>query len=100
MAKRHPDKSPQPSEPVPINEVLDELVDIPKREIHIDPAAEAARKLQVAERLAETLQQTRKELIEQAEAGEEVDQQTMDAVGEELQQTIARREELRQQQEP
>jgi hypothetical protein len=100
MAKRRPDQSPQPNQPVPISEVLDELVDIPKHEIKIDSEAEAARKLQVAERLAETLQQTRKELIEQAEAGEEVDQQTMNAVGEELQQTIAWREELRQQQEP
>lgn len=100
MAKRRPRQSPESTEPVPIGEVLDELVDIPKREIHTDPAAEAARRLQVAEKLTETLQQTRQALIEQAEAGDEVDQQVMNDVGEELQQTMAWREELRQQQEP
>lgn len=86
-----------PKEPQKIGDILPEVVDVDAQQIHLDPAAEKARKRLVAERLTEVLQQTRSELIEQRQAGESVDPDEIAAIGVELQETVAQREELRRQ---
>ncbi len=84
------------TEPQAIGDILAEVVDEAGREIHIDPVAEQRRKLIVAERLTEVLQQTRSELIASRQAGEPVVVEDISIIGRELQQTMAQREALRQ----
>ena len=90
-------KPAQSHEPERLGDILPEVVDVENKTIHQDPAAEKERKLAAKEHLAKTLRETRSELIEQRQAGEPVDTEDIAAVGEELQQTIAERENLRQQ---
>ena len=80
-----------------VGDILPEVIDVSARTIHSDPASELTRRRVVAERMTEVLQQTRSDLIDMRQAGEEVDSADIAVLGTELQDAMVEREALRQQ---
>ena len=88
--------SPANRDPILVGDVVVELFDPETKQIAVDSEAEKARQRLVAERMADVLAQTRTELIEASQAGEPVDRQDLDAIGQDLLEARARSEALQQ----